>query len=1050
MYQALFISRRVAGRSLAVVIFAALLAAVIPCRLMASQASTSRRVFAGASLSEGRRNAALTHAHAAERARARSAYGELPLQFELNRGQADARFDFVSRGDGYNVLLSPTETILALGAGADATAAGVVNIKLVGANASAEPSGGGPLPGRVNYFVGRDSSKYRTNVEAYASVRYAEVYEGVDVVYYGRQRQLEYDFRVAPGADARRVALAFEGARSVRVEKQTGDLLLSVGGRTLRQHRPFAYQERDGVRHEVAARYVPRGRGTVGIGLGAYDHSEPLVIDPVLSYSSFVGGSGFDNGGGVAVDAAGNIYVTGQVGSADFPTTPGAYQKTLGSSSRADLFVMKLNPKATGAAGLVFSTFVGGSGGEHTLDLALDPQGNVVVVGGTDSTDFPVTANAFQLKSGGSDDGIIVKLSANGDALLYSTYVGGRSSDGCKGVALDAAGNIYAAGHAYSDNVPTTPGAFQTAFGGGSLGSGGNGDGDLFLVKVDPSASTGAGSLAYSTYFGGSGGEFGGFGIAVDPAGFVYVTGRTDSPNLPVTQGAFQTVKSGGNDLFITKLKPAGNGAGDLAYSTYFGGQGDDRGIGLALGADGSVYVTGYTASADFPVTKSALQSKPAGGQDAFVSKLNLNRSGAAALVYSTLLGGSALDVAWDVAVDRVGNAYLTGETRSTDLPITAGAFQSTIGGVSDAFSAPGGDAFAAKLNAAGTALVYFTYLGGSEGDAGQHVALDAQNNAYITGGYTFSANFPVTSGAFKTSAGGSSDAFVARIDNPTSFASGGDAGEASAASKASPVVNAAAFDTGLAPLQNPIDDAQKFVRQQYRDFLNREPDTSGLQFWTNEITSCPDAACREVKRVNVSAAFFLSIEFQQTGFLVYRLYRTSFARTPALREFSPDTVVIREGVIVNTEGWELRLAANQTAFIEAWVQRADFRAAYDGKSNAEYVDALFANAGVQPTGDERNALIEGLASGAETRATVLRKVAENSAFVRQESNKAFVLMQYFGYLQRNPEDPPDADATGYNYWLSKLEEFHGDYIAAEMVKAFISAGEYRKRFGQD
>ena len=809
----------------------------------------------------------------------------------------------------------------------------------------------------------------------------------------------------------------------------------------MRQHKPFAYQEVGGARREIASRYVRLGRATFGIKVGDYDRSLPLVIDPVLSYSTYLGGSGYDSGGGVAVDPAGNIYVTGITSSPDFPTTPGSYRNGAGAPN-SDLFIMKLNPRSTGASGMIFSTYIGGGG--HSLDMALDPAGNIYVTGGSSSPGYPVTANAFQPTLAGSDDGTVLKLSAAGNALLYSSYIGGRSSDGCKGIAVDAAGNIYVAGHAYSDNMQTTPGAFQPAFGGMQFG-GGNGDGDAFVAKINPSAATGPASLLYLTYLGGGGGEFGGFGIGVDATGGVYVTGRTDSANFPVTQGSFQPVKSGGNDLFITRLKPEGKGAADLAYSTFFGGQGDDRGIGLALDKDNNLYVNGYTTSSDFPVTKSALQSKPAGDRDFFVSKLNLQKPGAGALVYSTLVGGSAMDIGWDIAVDAVGNAYVTGETRSTDLPITAGAFQSAIGGVSDAFSAPGGDGFVAKLNAAGTALVYFTYLGGAEGDSANHLALDAKNNAYVSGGYTFSTNFPTTVNAVKNVAGGSADAFVARIDNPSSFASNNMTGEFLYSTSESVAVSAADA------LPNPIEDSRKFVRQQYRDFLNRAPDDAGLQFWTDEIEKCgANAACREVKRINVSAAFFLSIEFQETGFFAYRLYRTSFARTPGLREFSPDTVVVGQGVVVNTDGWQLKLEANKNTFVDAWVQREDFRALYDGMGNAEYVDALFANAGVQPSTPEREALVGGLAGGSETRATVLRKVVANQALVRKESNRAFVLMQYFGYLQRSPDDPPDGNFDGYNFWLSKLEEFNGNYIAAEMVKAFLSAGEYRQRFGQD
>jgi Beta-propeller repeat/Domain of unknown function (DUF4214) len=991
--------------------------------------------------SDGRRGAVAHDDVRSGRARFEEVYGKLPLQFEVNRGQADRRFDFVSRGAGYDVLLSPTEAVFGVRDGRGdagrrvAQTLSVIGMKLQGANAQAKPSGQGPAEGRVNYFA-RGSSDKRVGIRAYAGVRYASVYEGVDVVYYGSQRELEYDFVVAPGGDARAVKLEFDGADGVKLDGRTGDLVLNVRGREVRQKRPFAYQEAGGTRREVRARYVRLGASTFGLSVGDYDRSAPLVIDPVLSYSTYLGGSGFESGGGVAVDPSGNIYVAGLSSSVDFPTTPGVYQQTHASAGW-DVFVMKLNPKAAGASGVVFSTYVGGAGNEHALDIALDPAGNVYVAGGSDSTDFPVTANAFQPSPAGSDDGVVFKLSPNGDALLYSTYVGGRSSDGCKGVAVDAAGNVYTVGHTYSDNMRTTAGALQSVYMGG--------DGDLFVTKLNPSAADGASSLLYSSYLGGSGNEFGGFSIEVDASGALYLTGRTSSAAFPVTPGAFQPTKSGGDDLFITKLRPEGNGAADLVYSTFLGGQGEDRGIGLALGKDGAVYVTGYTTSPDFPTTKSALQTKPAGDRDFFVSKLDVRKSGPAALVYSTLVGGGAMDVGWDIAVDAVGNAYVTGETRSTDLPITAGAFQSAIGGVSDVFSAPGGDAFAAKLNAAGTALVYFTYLGGEGGDAAYHIALDARGNAYVSGGYTFSTNFPTTADALKNSSDGTSESFVAKIDNPSSFASGGASGANGFDASAS------ATEATTAELPNPIEDSRKFVRQQYRDFLNRAPDDAGLDFWTNEIEQCgANAACREVRRVNVSAAFFLSIEFQNTGFLVYRLYRASFARMPSLREFSPDTVVVGQGVVVNSDGWQQKLEANKAAFVEAWAQRADFRALYDPKGDAEYVDALFANAGVEPTQTERAALVGGLAGGTETRATVLRKVVENQALARKESNRAFVLMQYFGYLQRSPDDPPDANLSGYDFWLGKLNEFGGDYIRAEMVKAFISSGEYRRRFGHD
>jgi hypothetical protein len=822
-----------------------------------------------------------------------------------------------------------------------------------------------------------------------------------------------------------------------------GDLLISKGGSSVRMQAPVLYQEVAGVRRPVAGRYVKAGVNRVGFEVGEYERGLPLVIDPVLGYSSFLGGVNGDWGFDIQVDGAGNAYVAGSTYSPNFLTTAGAAQKQFGGTDIiSDAFVTKINASGT----VAFSTYLGGSKSDFVRTLALGPGGTVYLTGGTNSTDdFPTTPGAYQTTTT-EGNFFVTKLSAAGDALLYSTYfgVGGIQT---AHIAVDAAGDIYLAGAtSVFRGFPTTADAFQKTpypFDGVNLLS----PNDGFVSKLHPGGAS-ASDLVYSSYLGGNGDEYGGW-VTVGPDGLVYVAGVTESTDFPTTADAVQPAPStadvrarhaaGLSDVFLVKMDLRVPGAGGLVYSTYLGGAGNETSEGMVLDRAGNVYLAGRTTSGDFPTTKNTLQPSPAGASDAYVAKINPSRAGKAGLIYSTYLGGSADDSGGDIAVDAAGNAYLAGDTRSTNLPVTVGAFQPSIGGISDVFSAPGGDAFVAKLNAAGTALVYFSYLGGSGGDGGGSIALDPKGNAYLTG-YTFSNNFPLSANALQAAHGGSFDAYVARVDNPSSFAAAPPPADGEAQ-----VLEAAAG------LPNPIDDSQKFVRQQYLDFLNREPDADGLAFWTNEIEKCgADAGCREVKRINVSAAFFLSIEFQQTGYLVHRLYRASHARAPRLTEFSPDTRLIREGVVVNAVGWEERLESNKRVFVESWVQRADFRALYDGKSNAVYVDALFANAGVQPSPAERGALVDGLAAGTETRATVLRKVAEHEAFARQEFNRAFVVMQYFGYLQRSPDDPPDADLTGYNFWLSKLDEFNGNFVQAEMVKAFLSAGEYRKRFGQE
>ena len=1015
------------------------LVSVTACALLTSSFPNTRTAAApGVKRPEARASA---NANEAARARASKAYGELPLQFERNEGQADRRFDFVSRADGLPALLSSNGAVFALPETETARAA-ALSMKFVGSKrvpASAEEK----LPGRVNYFKGGKSGRRLANVPTYARVSYKSVYEGVDLVYYGNRRSLEYDFVVAPGADPDVIKLEFGGHDRLDIDA-AGDLLIHRGESSVRMNAPVLYQQVDGVRRTVAGRYVKAGANRVGFEVGDYDRRRPLVIDPVLGYSSFLGGVNGDRGFDIQVDAAGNVYVTGSTFSSNFPTTAGAAQKQFGSTDgSSDAFVTKINASGT----VAYSTYLGGSKSDFVRTLALGPGGTVYLTGGTSSTDFPTTAGAYQ-RTTTEGDFFVTRLSAAGDALLYSTYFGAGGIQTAH-IDVDAAGDIYLAGvTSRFRGFPITADAYRKTpptFVGTNFLSSDSG----FVSKLHPAGAS-ASDLVYSSYLGGNGGEYGGW-VEVGPEGLVYVAGVTASTDFPTTPDAVQPAPSttdaaarnaaGLSDVFLVKMDLKVPGAGGLVYSTYLGGAGVETSEGMVLDRAGNVYLAGRTTSGDFPTTRNALQPSPAGASDAYVAKINPSRAGRAGLIYATYLGGSADDSGGDIAVDSVGNAYVTGDTRSTNLPVTVGAFQPSIGGISDVFNAPGGDAYVAKLNAAGTALVYFSYLGGSGGDGAGGIALDAKGNAYITG-YTFSNNFPLSANPFQPAHGGSFDAYVARIDNPSSFAT-------------APPPAAAAFETqaseAAAALPNPIDDAQKFVRQQYLDFLNREPDADGLAFWTGEITKCGgDAACVEVKRVNVSAAFFVSIEFQQTGYLVHRLYRASHARAPRLTEFSPDTRLIREGVVVNAANWEQRLESNKRAFVETWVQRTDFRALYDGKGNAEYVDALFANAGVQPSAAERGALIDGLAAGTETRATVLRKVAEHDAFARKEFNKAFVLMQYFGYLQRGPDDPPDADLTGYNFWLSKLDEFDGNYVQAEMVKAFLSAGEYRKRFGQE
>jgi len=678
-------------------------------------------------------------AAAIAQARVSEAYGKLPLHFEANRGQTHDDVRFLSRGPGYGLYLTAGEAVLVL---ARPNPDVVLRMSFVGVAPKPRVSGLEELPGKANYFIGNDPAKWQTNVPTYAKVQYRDVYPGIDVVYYGNQRQLEYDFVVAPGADPQRIVLDFKGVERLEIDAQ-GELLMHAAGGAIRQHKPVIHQDIDGMRREIAGAYVMKSAHQVAFQVAAYDKTRPLVIDPVLSYSTYLGGSGGDEGWGIAVDTLGNAYVTGSTSSTNFPTNLGSFQTAFGGGY-ADAFVTKLN--ATGSA-LVYSTYLGGSGSEGGgFGIAVDSLGNAYVTGGTASTDFPVTPGAFQTALAGGSDAFVTKLDATGSALLYSTYLGGSGGEGGMfRIAVDSLGNAYVAGHTASTDFPVTVGAFQTAFVGNVA---------AFVTKLNATGS----ALFYSTYLGGStiqigGGDFKeGIAIAVDSLGNAYVAGGTTSNTFPTTPGAFQTTFGGGlADAFATKLNPTGSA---LLYSTYLGGSGYEQAFGIAVDTLGNAYVTGETGSIDFPTTVGAFQTAFGGNSDAFVTKLNATGS---ALLYSTYLGGgSGYEQAFGIAVDTLGNAYVSGSTTSTNFPTTLGAFQTTFGGGLI-------DAFATKLNATGSALLYSTYLGGSGIDEGLGIALDTLGNAYVTG-LTFSTNFPTTPGAFQTAFGGVEDAFVVKL----------------------------------------------------------------------------------------------------------------------------------------------------------------------------------------------------------------------------------------------------------------------------------------------
>jgi Bacterial Ig-like domain (group 3)/Beta-propeller repeat len=686
-------------------------------------------------------------------------YGQLPLSFEVNEGQTASQVRFLSHGFGSTLFLTENSAVLSLTSvspssvarsplqnpinstdnGPSATDGVAIAMNLIGANRNATVAGLDKQAGITNYFIGNDPSQWHTNIPNYSKVEYQSVYPGINLVYYGNQQQLEYDYQLAPGADPSQIRFAVQGAESLALDAQ-GNLVLNTGIGDVCEHAPVIYQQIAGVQMPVSGQFLLLGNNEVGFQVGAYDASKPLVIDPVLSYSSYLGGNSADEGLAIAVNGSGNAYVTGYTNSTNFPTTTGAFQTS--NSGIANVVVTELSSDGTG---LVYSTYLGGSGYAYGLGLALDGSGNAYVTGFTESTNFPTTSGAFQTTSNGTYQAFLTKLNASGTGLLYSTYLGGSGFDKAWAIAVDSSGNAYVTGNTTSTNFPTTSGAFQTSHASDS------GSTDAFVTKLNASGT----ALVYSTYLGGNSGDYGN-GIAVDASGYAYVTGETLSTNFPTTTGAYQTSHasdSGNYDAFVTKLNASGTG---LIYSTYLGGNSGDVGNGIAIDGSGNAYVTGNTNSTNFPTTTGAYQTSSGGDNDAFVTKLNASGT---SLIYSTYLGGSNYDGAVGIAIDTSGNAYVTGQTGSTNFPTTSDAFQAALGGVADAF--------VTELNASGTGLIYSTYLGGSSLDVGQAIAVNSSGNAYITGS-TYSTDFPTTTGAFQASHasdGGLLDAFVANFD---------------------------------------------------------------------------------------------------------------------------------------------------------------------------------------------------------------------------------------------------------------------------------------------
>jgi len=753
----------------------ATVAVVVAGGLRTPSITSTARHAAAASLPGPALNAEQSAEVSASKVRAsriRASLATLPLAFEPNQGQTDPQVKYMARGSGYTVFLTANDTVFALNSSSQTSqnvalrgtrnsglagttqpasksstkslpsthGTAAIHMHLAGGNPQSQIIAGNELPGRSNYFLGNDPSQWHTNVEQYERISYRDVYPGINMAFYGVQKQLEFDFIVAPGAIPAEIRLAVAGAHRIATDN-FGNLILASSLGEVALHKPVAYQQKDGARQPVEARFVLQPHNQVTFEIGNYDRTRELVIDPSVTYATYLGGTGEDDGNAIAIDSSGNAYITGQTKSTDFPTKNPLYGTNKGGF---DVFVTKLSG-ATGSLGsLVYSTFIGGSSDDSGNAVALDASGNIFVAGGTKSSDFP-TLGAYQSTLKGATNAFVLELNSTGSTLMYSTFLGGTGTDVASGLALDSSGNAYVAGSTTStDFPPKNPLPSETAGG--------------FVSELNPSGN----ALVYSTYLGAGPRDFTA-AVAVDATGKAYVTGGTESPIFKTTPGVVQpTCGTDGNcngavyDAFVSVIQAGG---GSFSYSTFLGGSASDEGLGIAIDSAGDAYVTGVTQSSNFP-TKNPIQAKFGGVQNAFVAELN---PAGTALLYSTYLGGSGSDAGSGIAVDGSGNAYVTGETGSSNFPVSPNATQPKLGG--------GNDAFISEIKSGGSALVFSTYLGGSlnentstinGGGSLAGIAVDnAGANIYVTGS-TASTDFP-TVAAEQTATGGTGDAFVAK-----------------------------------------------------------------------------------------------------------------------------------------------------------------------------------------------------------------------------------------------------------------------------------------------
>ena len=676
------------------------------------------------------------------------AYGNIPLAFTLNEGQAPSAIRFTARGSGCGMAFSPSGTTFLLSretAGSVARRAAkksvvfeddptrdnpeyesfALNLSFIGANENPEIQGEDRLPWNNNYFIGNNPDKWRTDVPNYKKIRFKEVYSGIDLVYYGNQKRVKYDFVVKPGEDPNKILLKYNfgevgGTLSVN---EKGELVVKTPVGELVEEKPYCYQKINGKEVGVAIRYEVVEGGAYRFRVGEYDTGYDLVIDPEVVYSTYLGGTGDDSVAGIAVDEEGCAYVTGETQWHDFPITQGSF-----NTSYRHIFVTKLN--STGTA-LEYSTFFGGTEGfNYSLDIKADKFGDAYLTGWTQSSDFPITPNAFS-KQIVWNDVFVTKLNPSGNGLVYSTSLGGADIDYAYGLAIDRDGCAYITGKTGSSNFPITPNAYRPTKDINAL--------EGFLTKLNPEGS----NLIYSTFLGKTG-YSSAFRVAVDSTGYAVVAGCTEYSDFPVTPGALHLFHGGVWDVFVTKINPNGTKA---LYSALFGGVNNDGVGGIFLDSAGNAYICGTTESSDFPTTSQAYQrEKSQEKYDGFIAKLSIDGSG---FEYSTLLGSTDKNASYtgvmlnDIAINDKGKAYIIGTALTPKYPTTSDALFNLSYGI-----------VLTVLSADGSTNDFSTYFGEGEGHA---LAIDNKGNIYLAGG-TGSKVFPITPGAYDDSLAISTD----------------------------------------------------------------------------------------------------------------------------------------------------------------------------------------------------------------------------------------------------------------------------------------------------